>query len=63
MPIEIENQTGIFGSSLKFLAAGVVSETNHNGVFESGEIADIRFEVANFGTSTVSSDSPRCTQS
>ncbi|MBW8878657.1 MAG: S-layer homology domain-containing protein [Acidobacteria bacterium] len=51
--IEIENQTPIFGSSLKFQAAGVINETNHNGIFESGEIADVRIDVANFGSSTV----------
>jgi uncharacterized repeat protein (TIGR01451 family) len=52
--IEIENQTSLIGSSLKWQAAGIVDETNHNGIFESGETADIRFDVANFGSSTVS---------
>lgn len=52
--IEIENQTSLIGSSLKWQAAGIVDETNHNGIFEAGETADIRFDVANFGSSTVS---------
>jgi uncharacterized repeat protein (TIGR01451 family) len=55
VPVEIENQTAIFGSSLKWQAASVIDETNHNGIFESGETANLRFEVANFGSSTVSS--------
>ncbi len=35
--IEIENQTSLIGSSLKWQAAGVVSETNHNGILSRGE--------------------------
>jgi hypothetical protein len=51
--IVVANDTAVTGTSLKWLAGSVVNDTNHNGIFEAGEIADIRFEVANLGPSTI----------
>jgi hypothetical protein len=51
--ILVANNTSVTGASLKWQAGSVVSDTDHDGIFEAGEIADIRFEVANFGTSTI----------
>jgi hypothetical protein len=51
--IVVANNTSVTGASLKWQAGSVVSDTDHDGVFEAGEIADIRFEVANFGTSSI----------
>lgn len=51
--IVVANNTSLTGAYLKWLAGSVVSDTDHDGVFEAGEIADIRFEVANFGSSTI----------
>jgi uncharacterized repeat protein (TIGR01451 family) len=52
--IIVANNTSIFGSSLRWQAASVVDDTDKDGVFEADEIAEIRFEVANFGSSTIS---------
>lgn len=51
--IEVANNTSVTGPFLKWLAGSVVSETDHDGIFEAGETADVRFEVANFGSSTI----------
>src|SRR6185295_14752817 len=51
----VANNTAVTGAFLKWLAASVVSDTDHDGIFEVGETADIRFEVANFGSSTIDS--------
>jgi uncharacterized repeat protein (TIGR01451 family) len=54
LPIVVANDTATTGSSFKFLAAGLVADDDHDGILESGERGDIIFEVANFGSSTVS---------
>jgi hypothetical protein len=51
--IVVANNTSVTGAFLKWQAGSVVSDTDHDGVFEAGEIADIKFEVANFGPSTI----------
>lgn len=51
--LQVKNLTGVTGPSLKFQAAGVISETDGDGVFESGEIGRVLFEVANFGSSMI----------
>lgn len=52
--IEVVNTTSVSGPFLRWQAAGVVSDTDNDGIFEAGERADIRFDVANFGSSTIS---------
>jgi hypothetical protein len=47
--VEVKNDTRLTGSSLRFLAASVVSETDGDGVFESGESAEVRLDVVNSG--------------
>jgi Bacterial Ig-like domain/CARDB len=51
--IEVKNDTSVTGTSLRYLAAGVTSDTDGDGIFESGEHAEILFEVANFGSQMV----------
>lgn len=51
--IVVANNTSTTGAFLKWLAGSVVTDTDHDGVFEAGEIADVRFEVANLGSSTI----------
>jgi hypothetical protein len=51
--LEVKNDTSVTGTSLRYLSATVVSETDGDRIFESGENAEIFFEVANFGTQTV----------
>ncbi len=51
--IEVKNDTSVTGTSLRYLAAGVTSDTDGDGVFESDEHAEILFEVANFGSQIV----------
>ncbi|HEX6899890.1 MAG TPA: Ig-like domain-containing protein [Thermoanaerobaculia bacterium] len=51
--IEVKNDTSVTGTSLRYLAAGVTSETDGDGIFESNEHAEILFEVANFGSQMV----------
>lgn len=54
VPIVVANDTSVTGASLKWLGGGVVSDTDQDGIFEAGEVAEIIFEVANFGSSTIS---------
>ena len=51
--VEVKNDTRITGSSLRFLAASVISETDGDGVFEPGESAEVRFDVVNSGPQTI----------
>jgi hypothetical protein len=51
--IVVDNDTQVTGASLKWQAGSVVADTDHDGIFEAGESADMRFEVANFGPSTI----------
>jgi uncharacterized repeat protein (TIGR01451 family) len=53
LPIVIANETNVTGASLKFQAGGIISDTDGDGVLESGEQAQIRFDVANFGSSSI----------
>lgn len=47
--IEVKNDTTVTGPSLRYLGAGVVSETDGDSIFESGENAEVLFEIANSG--------------
>lgn len=52
--VVVANNTSLTGAHLKFQAGAVISETDQDGVFETGETATVRFDVANFGPSTTS---------
>jgi uncharacterized repeat protein (TIGR01451 family) len=52
--IIVANITGMTGASLKFQGGSIVDDTDHDGVFEVDETAEILFSVANFGSSTIS---------
>ncbi|HSG38196.1 MAG TPA: Ig-like domain-containing protein, partial [Thermoanaerobaculia bacterium] len=53
LPIVIANETTVTGNSLRFQAAGIISDEDGDGVLEAGETGEIRFDVANFGSSTI----------
>jgi uncharacterized repeat protein (TIGR01451 family) len=52
--IVVANNTAVTGPSLVWQAASVVDDTDQDGIFEAGEIAEIMFEVANIGSASIS---------
>lgn len=51
--ITVHNYTGTQGIPLTFLAMSFSNDTDHDGVFEAGENADVLVEVANLGTTSI----------
>jgi len=52
--ITVRNLTPQSGSSLIWQTSSIIAEEDGDGVFEAGEFADIRFYVANTGSSDIS---------